>query len=301
VSQSTVSRQLDAGIHEMRSRLRARGVLCGMGFAALTAAHSAEAAPVSLQATLGKLALSGVGASSSSQVPTLTSTLLVMKTSKIALATLAVAAALTPPLLLLHKAGVSPQPAQAVQPVKSSLPTPTASQPKKNKATNAAPPAHLYQPPPVSAEVSRKVDALIRHCRGMTREQLVQDEEINRLMEALARRADLNSPEMRSKMDEMVKNLQAVTGIQHGTVQMDLGEPDSPEFRALLEAIYSEDPQRAQDWFLQRVAGATFEFSVNPNLERTSDGVSLACAPSPHPTGVAPRFHEAHIKSASFA
>lgn len=62
VSQSTVSRAIDNGIAELRSKLRSRGVICGVGLAALLSTHGVQAAPAALITNLGKLALTGVGA-----------------------------------------------------------------------------------------------------------------------------------------------------------------------------------------------------------------------------------------------
>jgi RNA polymerase sigma factor (sigma-70 family) len=61
VSQATVSRRIDAGLQQMRDRLRARGLLSGAGLAGLLQAHAVITMPASLAGALGKLALSGVG------------------------------------------------------------------------------------------------------------------------------------------------------------------------------------------------------------------------------------------------
>jgi RNA polymerase sigma factor (sigma-70 family) len=62
VSQSTVSRLLEAGIDELRRQLRRKEVLVGASLALLLAAHATMAPPPALIASLGKLAVSGVGA-----------------------------------------------------------------------------------------------------------------------------------------------------------------------------------------------------------------------------------------------
>jgi RNA polymerase sigma factor (sigma-70 family) len=62
VSQSTISRQLDAGIRELRSCLRARSVISGTGLALLLSTNVSQGVPASLTSSLSKLALSGVGA-----------------------------------------------------------------------------------------------------------------------------------------------------------------------------------------------------------------------------------------------
>lgn len=62
-SQSTVSRAIDAGLVEVRSRLKSKGMLCGAGLGAMIAAQSASASAVSagLMMSLSKLGMSGIG------------------------------------------------------------------------------------------------------------------------------------------------------------------------------------------------------------------------------------------------
>lgn len=90
INQSSVSRALEQGIAELRSNLKARGVLCGVGLAALLTANGVQAAPPAVMTTLGKLALTGVGSATAS----LTSTqsiiaMLMTPTAKLALAAVA--------------------------------------------------------------------------------------------------------------------------------------------------------------------------------------------------------------------
>jgi RNA polymerase sigma factor (sigma-70 family) len=61
VSQATVSRRIDAGLQQMRDRLRARGVVSWAGLAGLLEANAVMTMPASLAVALGKLALSGLG------------------------------------------------------------------------------------------------------------------------------------------------------------------------------------------------------------------------------------------------
>jgi hypothetical protein len=42
-----------------------------------------------------------------------------------------------------------------------------------------------------------------------------------------------------------------------------------------------DDPQRIEDWLLNTLDGAIFEFAFDPNLELTSNGVSLQPATLP--------------------
>jgi RNA polymerase sigma factor (sigma-70 family) len=61
VSQATVSRRIDAGLQQLRDRLRARGIVAGGGLAAMLEVHAVVSVPASLAAGLGKLALTRVG------------------------------------------------------------------------------------------------------------------------------------------------------------------------------------------------------------------------------------------------
>ena len=90
--QATVSRAIKRGTELMRTALASRGVMAGSGLAAVLAtAPSAQALPGSLETSLGKLALSGVGVSTIVGPPAIA--ILAMKTStKLALTTVAILA-----------------------------------------------------------------------------------------------------------------------------------------------------------------------------------------------------------------
>jgi RNA polymerase sigma factor (sigma-70 family) len=62
VSQSTVSRRLEAGVDELRGKLSKAGVIASVAvLTSMLDVHGATAAPVSLTAALGKIALAGIG------------------------------------------------------------------------------------------------------------------------------------------------------------------------------------------------------------------------------------------------
>lgn len=83
VSQSTVSRMVDDGLSALRGHLKARGLFCGVGLAALLLANNATAAPATLLASLGKLSMSGIGASTT--VATSAGTASILKAGLVAL------------------------------------------------------------------------------------------------------------------------------------------------------------------------------------------------------------------------
>jgi RNA polymerase sigma factor (sigma-70 family) len=69
VSQSTVSRRLDLAVESLRAELRKAGVIASAAaIAGLLAENSSAAAPASLMAVLGKIAISGIGAAAPSGV-----------------------------------------------------------------------------------------------------------------------------------------------------------------------------------------------------------------------------------------
>ncbi|MDZ4401716.1 hypothetical protein [Prosthecobacter sp.] len=130
-----------------------------------------------------------------------------------------------------------------------------------------------YRPAPVSAQVQQKVEAILRRHQGMTKEQLQRSAELNKLMDRFI--AVLGTPEMQVKMEQRIAAIPPVKGAEHGTLKMDFDMLDDAHGRAWLEAAVSDDTQRIEDWVLNTLDGAIFEFAFDPALERTSNGVSV--------------------------
>lgn len=263
VSQSTVSRQLEAALHALRSRLRTRGVLTGAGLALLLGARSAEAAPHALTAALGKLTVS-----SAATTTALSSSLLAMTTTTKILLTTAAVAAISVPLAQRHPPCSSPD----------RRPTPPAPRSvavvPKTEAEKTAPPhgARHYRPAPVSPQVQQKVEGIIRRHRGMTMEQLMRNDEILALMERmnkLMENLDL------TKVGQAMADIQKVTGVEHGQMNIEFGAIDDAKSRAMLEAAVSEEAELMEAWLVNRFEGAIFEFALDPSLEKTSEGVTI--------------------------
>ncbi len=65
LNQSTVSRTIETGLAQVRSRLKDKGVLCGAGLGVMISAHCASAStvPAALLTSLSKLGISGIGGS----------------------------------------------------------------------------------------------------------------------------------------------------------------------------------------------------------------------------------------------
>jgi serine/threonine protein kinase len=138
-----------------------------------------------------------------------------------------------------------------------------------------------YRPPPLGPQARQTVTAILRRHQGMTKPQLQRSAELNKLMDRFI--AVLGTPEMQRKIEERLAALPPARGAEQGTVKMDFDELDDAHGRAWLEAAVSEDPQRIEDWILNTLDGAIFEFAFDPSLERTSEGVSISPASSPQP------------------
>jgi RNA polymerase sigma factor (sigma-70 family) len=260
VSQSTVSRLLDKGLRELRVNLERKGVLSGAGLAVFLSAQTAQAAPQSLTISLGKLSLS-------SPITTTTTgaALLAMNITKIVLATAATAALIGVPLALHHH--------QKSAATKLPSPAPVPAERAMAKAATRTHESKHFRPTPVSASDQQKVDAIIRRHKGMSKEQLKRSAELNKLMDRFL--AMLDTPEMNEKMEQRLTVIKAAKPMEHGIIRMDFGILEDAHSRAWLEAIVSNDTQRMQDWILNTLDGAVFEFAFDPDLERTSNGVSV--------------------------
>ncbi|MCF7790292.1 MAG: hypothetical protein K9N47_29505 [Prosthecobacter sp.] len=130
-----------------------------------------------------------------------------------------------------------------------------------------------YRPAPVSRQVQETVDAILRRHKGMTKQQLQRSAELNKLMNRFI--AVLGNPEMQVKMEQRIAAIPPMKGSQQGTLKMDFDMLDDAHGRAWLEAAVSDDPQRIEDWILNTLDDAIFEFAFDPEMERTSNGVSL--------------------------
>ncbi|MBL9133877.1 MAG: RNA polymerase sigma factor [Verrucomicrobiaceae bacterium] len=267
MSQSTVSRKLDAAIGELRACLKRKGVMCGVGLATLLGTHSANAAPAGLTASLGKVSISGLGTHAAT-----TSTLIAMTTTtKLLLATAAVAVISVP--IALQNSPV-PQPTKQVAQVEKVTVSMQDSVAKKAPEDGK----RHYRPAPVSRQVRQTVEAIMQRHKGMTKAELTKSAELNQLMNRFI--AVIEKPEAESKLMQRLAAMPKQLG-GGGMLRMDFELLDDAHGRAWLEAAVSNDDQLIEDWILNTLDDAIFEFAFDPELERTSNGVSLQSSPSP--------------------
>lgn len=266
-NQATVSRAIERGISAMREALRSRGVTAGAGLVALLAAQPVQAMPVALQASLGKLPLTGIG-TTSAITPTasvLTTTLVTMTAITKALLITGAIAAATLPFVLHHPANKSLA-TNAPKTVRQETSEITAVPQGANQ------PKH-FRPAAMPESVRRKADGVAARHRGMTKEQFEQSAEIKQLGERFGRH--LEPPEFQKKVQQAIEALKAVKGIEHGTLNFDLHDLTSPNARAWVEAALSDDPQPAQDYVMNLLDGAVFEFALDPSSDSSSDGLTV--------------------------
>jgi hypothetical protein len=154
--------------------------------------------------------------------------------------------------------------------------------PSKDSASLAAAtePRH-YRPRQVSEAVRRKVDDFIRRYKDASPEELTKSGELTQFMERMERMT--NSPEFLSEMEKRMDAIKAVRGNEHGMLTIGTGKLDDPESRAWLEAMFSDDADLLQEYLLNKLDGAIFEFAFDPTLENASNGVTVKSAPAPTP------------------
>jgi RNA polymerase sigma factor (sigma-70 family) len=293
VSQSTISRQIAAGMRELKRRLRAKGILCSAGLTTLWGGQSATAAPAPL-GTLGHLVAGS--AHSNTTITTITSALLSMSIAKGSLAVVAASALIAVPVLLQDRQDTPDKSVVVKSPSKSPSAEgflPASSTNARKTSKNASAERH-YRPEPVTEEVSLRIDALVARLKGMSEQELIQDPEMVELMENFMRLFETEMDSSKSsRLQQALEDLIASKGFEPPGPNNKNGPSgfavpflktemlNEPVGRSWFGAAMSNDPNRVRDWMLHRIEGATFEFAVDPSLKHSSEGVSVFKAPAP--------------------
>lgn len=279
LSQSTISRQIESGVAEIRSRLRKRGIVCGTALAGLLMAHTAQAVPAALTASLWKIGASGIGVGKTTTTATFSTCFTSMSTAtKILGSATLLTIMVNVPFVLREAPKQVPKPIaeNPEPPIPKSKPAVKSTAQASAASWSAATPKR-YRLLPVSDAVKSKADDLIRRLGGKTLEELVDNEEIK----AISTRFGilLSHPETQKKIQEKLDDLRAVTGIPHGTITVSDERIDTAFGRAVIEAALANDRQYAEEIILNRMDGASFEFAINPEGRTTSDGVTIQPSP----------------------
>ena len=265
-NQATVSRAIERGISAMREALRSRGVIAGAGLAALFTAQSAQAMPVAVQASLGKLSLTGIGTSSAIPAASVTTTLVTMTaTTKALLAIAAITALVTVPLIYQQK----PAPVIAAKAAPRDSPVKTA-----RLAASSTPSISQNTKPELSETARIKAEAFIRKHRGLSQDALMQSPEIAIFNENWQRLMNSFSPRDNQRMQDAQDTFAAINGKKSG-LNLTLRNVDDPASREMIEAAFSDDPAYVADWLLRKLDAATFETAISPGVSETSEGVKI--------------------------
>lgn len=281
-NQATVSRAIDRGITAMREALKARGITCGIGLAALFSSHSAQAMPAALQASLGKLSLSGVGlpaAATSSSSTVLTTTLITMTTTtKMLIGSTVIAAG----SYFLLRTPAPPAPAPVVE-VAKPKPSPKQTMPKfsdeemfeqffgkdtdKLTAARRAVEEHMVQHP------------------GKTLRELALDPALSGRMATLMATMSANPDEFKG-LAEAAQFAMQMKGLKPGPqsgVNLNLNDIVNTESQAAryLGAVLTDDAYALSDLFSDIVNEAAGELALDPGTPKTTSGVSVREGPLP--------------------
>lgn len=164
-------------------------------------------------------------------------------------------------------------------PVKAAAP-PAAS--AETVPTEEDPQLKHYRPRQVSESVRRKVDDFIRRYKDVPPEELNKSGELAPFMKRFEEIT--NTPEFLSEMGKRIEAIEAARGKKHGMLTIGTGKKlDDPESRAWLEAMFSDDAELLQEYLLNKLDGAIFEFAFDPTLENAGNGVNVESAAPPPP------------------
>ena len=291
-NQATVSRAIERGISAMREALRSRGVIAGAGLAALFTAQSAQAMPVTVQASLGKLSLTGIGTSSAIPVAsTVTTTLVTMTATTKALLVTGTLAAVSLPFVLPRTEN-KPTPASPPSVVKRNPPRPKA-KPKGPEISDEEAFNLMFGG---DLDKSRQAHALVEEYRAQHRGIT--------LMEALKQDADIGAKtaEIMQMMAQNPKQFKVLWEATQFAMQMK-GIKPSPQTQVKLQlddafmqteaeaerflgAVLSKDPDALAEVFSNVINSAAVEMALDPGADKTSTGVSINKDPLPPGTKV---------------
>ena len=267
-NQATVSRAIERGISAMREALRSRGVIAGAGLVALFAAQPAHAMPVAVQASLGKLSLTGIGTTPAIPAASVTTTLVTMTaTTKTLLAIAATTALVTVPLIYQQQHKPAPVIAAKAAPRDSPV--------KTVRLADSSTPSISQDTKPELSETARiKAEAFIRNHRGLSQDALLQSHEIGIFNENWQRLMNSFSPRDNQRMQDAQDTFVAINGKKSG-LNLTLRNVDDPASREMIEAAFSDDPAYVADWLLRKLDAATFETAISPGVSETSEGVKI--------------------------
>jgi RNA polymerase sigma-70 factor (ECF subfamily) len=290
MNQATVSRAIERGISAMREALKVRGITCGIGVVALFTSQSAHAMPAALQASLGKLSLTSIGASSAA-IPATTvagSTLIAMTTTTKALLITGTLATASLPFLLSRP---------EAKPI-AIQPTPATTTPPRNSIAKAKVSEMSDQEvfDLLFGERSQNAQSLVDDYRaahpGVSLMELAKDPALTPKLQALMQKMMTAHGEQGKAFGDAMELAMKIKGIKpspNTNISINLGESImTTESRAerYLGAILSDDAKALAQLFADVVNEAAVEMALDPGANKSSSGVSISKGPLPPGTKV---------------
>jgi RNA polymerase sigma factor (sigma-70 family) len=282
-NQATVSRAIERGISAMREALRSRGVMTGAGLAALFAAQSAQAMPIAVQVSLGKLSLTGIGASSAIPAASVTTTLVSMTaTTKALLVTGTLAAAALP--FVLHRAESKPAPVDRPSVAESSAAKPKAKTPEMSDEELFN---HLFGSGSDRLKNARTlVDDYRAAHPGLSLTELAKDPALTPKLQSLMHDM-MTTSGLGTEFADAIQLAMQVKGIKPspGTnVNVNMSEGflnTESQAERYLGAVLANDAKALAQLFADVVNEAAAEMALDPRVDKSSSGVSINNAPPP--------------------
>lgn len=284
-NQATVSRAIERGISAMREALRSRGVIAGAGLAALFTAQSAQAMPVAVQASLGKLSLTGIGTSSAIPAASVTTTLITMTATTKALFVTGTLAAVSLPFVLPRTEN-----------------KPATSRPSAETKAMATNPISKSNPAEISdqemfdllfggdSDRSKHARSLVDDYRaahpGLSLIELAKDPALAPKLQALMQEM-MTKPELGEQFGEAMQLAMQVKGIKPspGTnINLNMGEGflnNESQAERYLGAVLANDAKALAQLFADVVNKAAAEMALDPGADKSSSGVSISKGPLP--------------------
>jgi RNA polymerase sigma factor (sigma-70 family) len=284
-NQATVSRAIERGISGMREALRSRGVIAGAGLAALFAAQSAQAMPVAVQASLGKLSLTGIGTSSAIPAASVTTTLITMTATTKALLVTGTLAAVSLPFVLPRTEN-KPTPVSPPSVTKTIATNPisrsNASEMNDDEVFNLLFGGDLDR--------SKHARSLVEDYRaahlGLSLIELAKEPSLTAKLQPLMQ-AMMTQPELGKQFIESMQLAMKVKGINpspSSNVSLNMGEgflSNESQAERYLGAVLANDAKALAQLFADVVTEAAIEMTFDPSANTTSNGVSISKGPLP--------------------
>lgn len=281
-NQATVSRAIERGISAMREALRSRGVIAGAGLAALFTAQSAQAMPVAVQASLGKLSLTGIGTSSAIPAATVTTTLITTTTKALLLTGTLVAVSLPFALPRTEK-----KPAPASSPTETKGITTSSLTKRPSEMSDEEVFDLLFGG---VSDRSKQARSLVDDYRaahpGQSLIELAKDPALAPKLQTLMQEM-MTKPELVEQFGEAWQLVMKVKGIKPspGTnISLNMGEGflnNESQAERYLGAVLANDAKALAQLFADVVNEAAAEMALDPGADKSSSGVSISKGPLP--------------------